>query len=450
MISDNLRTIRALDPGIRKYLAAYFAFMFVFAGMRGVLLNLYMLRLGYGVETIGLLNGVMWGTFALLALPSGYLTTRIDMRRMIVTGTILFFAAHVALISNELFGRHVGLYVLYGFGLLMGTGGALFYVTGFPFLMACAREHKESVFSYRFIASLAGGFLGAVFAGFLPALFASLPGVSVEGPASYRYSLAVATVIVAIPIVISARIAAKPAGTPAGRPSEPSAGEAAERAAGPASSDTGFASHTPVVWIVGVVGVVTLLTTMGNSAQHSFYNLLLERVFTVPVTTIGIVIGLAQVIKLPGALLAPALTKRYGPYRLMIAAGLLRSALVAAIALAPHWILTAVALLGCAVAESAAAGAPELFNQSVVKPGHRPIMAGVYTTAFGVGGATSLAGGGFIAAAVGFSPLYLIAAAALLAAAGVLWLGFRRSVSQLLPEYNRAPASSRMRRAWGP
>ncbi len=147
MIRDNWQTIRTLKPEIRTYLCGYFVFMFSFAGMRGVLMNLYMLRLGYGLETIGVLNGLTYGTFALFALPAGCLAKRFAVAPMIVTGAILLFAANSLMIANELFTREIGRYVLYVSGLIMGVGGALFIVCSLPFLMTCAPEHKESVFS---------------------------------------------------------------------------------------------------------------------------------------------------------------------------------------------------------------------------------------------------------------------------------------------------------------
>lgn len=452
MIRDNWQTIRALKPEIRTYLGGYFVFMFSYAGMRAVLMNLYMLRLGYGLETIGVLNGLTYGTFALFALPAGWLAKRFAVRPMIVAGAILLCAANVLMIANELFTREIGRYVLFASGLVMGVGGALFIVCSLPFLMTCAPEHTNSVFSYRFLASLLGGFCGAVVAGVLPGAFGQLTAMSAEGPTVYRHSLILAAAISAVPIATSLRMGRTraeervgaerdpPATAPGAIALETGTSESVAQKA-PAVAGVSGSAASRLVWIIGIMVLVTFLSTMGHTASHSFYNLFLERVFSVPVATIGIVMGLSQIIKLPGALMAPSLTKRYGPYRLMLASGFVRSSAVLAIALAPHWIWTAAALLVSAVVESAAAGAGDLFSQSIVEPGDRPIMAGAFTTAFGIGGATLLFAGGFIAASVGFSRLYMIAAVTSFASVVLLWLAFRSKVKDLLPDYHADAAT---------
>ncbi len=368
VIRDNWQTIRTLKPEIRTYLCGYFVFMFSFAGMRAVLMNLYMLRLGYGLETIGVLNGLTYGTFALFALPAGCLAKRFGVAPMIVTGAIL--------------------------------------------------------------------------AGFLPGALGHLTGFGTDGPAVYRHSFMLTAMVSAVPIATSLRMGRIRTAEPSGGEQDPQADalDVAVRA-DPEAACVHASAATRLIWVVGMLALITFLSTMGHTASHSFYNLLLEKVFSVPVATIGFVMGLSQIIKLPGALMAPSLTKRYGPYRLMLASSVVRSSAVLAIALAPHWIWTAVALLVSAVVESAAAGAGDLFNQSIVKPGDRAIMAGAFTTAFGVGGATLLFAGGFIAASVGFSTLYLIASATGFASVTLLWSTFHKKVGDLLPDYHAGAAT---------
>ncbi len=67
---------------------------FAYFGLQGVLLNLYLLRLGFGLEFIGLLNGSGQLLWAAAALPSGALGRRIGLRPALILGTVfLIFLA---------------------------------------------------------------------------------------------------------------------------------------------------------------------------------------------------------------------------------------------------------------------------------------------------------------------------------------------------------------------
>ena len=64
---------------------------FVFFGIYALLLNLYLLRLGYGPAFIGLTNAVGPLALAVASLPVGLLSRRIGSRRVLIIG--YFFTA---------------------------------------------------------------------------------------------------------------------------------------------------------------------------------------------------------------------------------------------------------------------------------------------------------------------------------------------------------------------
>ena len=66
MTGTYLQTLQILNRDVRLYLAATATYGFAQEGIRGVLLNLYLLRLGYGPRFIGLVSAV-----ALLAAVVG-------------------------------------------------------------------------------------------------------------------------------------------------------------------------------------------------------------------------------------------------------------------------------------------------------------------------------------------------------------------------------------------
>jgi MFS family permease len=72
---------------VRLYLFAVALLGFtVFGGIYPVLFNLYLLRLGYGPDYVGLINSVVGLAFALFSLPAGLISWRWGGRRTMLLG----------------------------------------------------------------------------------------------------------------------------------------------------------------------------------------------------------------------------------------------------------------------------------------------------------------------------------------------------------------------------
>src|SRR5512141_511768 len=80
------RVLRAFDRSLLLYLACWAIVGFSFFGIQGVLLNLYLLRLGFSLEFIGLLNGAGMLACGAFALPAGVVGPRIGLREAQVAG----------------------------------------------------------------------------------------------------------------------------------------------------------------------------------------------------------------------------------------------------------------------------------------------------------------------------------------------------------------------------
>src|SRR5262245_29025890 len=86
-------TIRALpwlprlSPAVARYFIAVALVGFAIdGGIYAVLLNLFLVRLGYGPEQIGLINAAGMLTFALACLPAGVIGARWGSRQIMVLG----------------------------------------------------------------------------------------------------------------------------------------------------------------------------------------------------------------------------------------------------------------------------------------------------------------------------------------------------------------------------
>ncbi len=87
MTSAYLDKLRLFTRDVRLFLitAAVLGFT-VFGGITPVLLNLYLLRLGYGPEFIGIVNAALPLAVMVFSLPAGIMGRRWSVRRMMVAG----------------------------------------------------------------------------------------------------------------------------------------------------------------------------------------------------------------------------------------------------------------------------------------------------------------------------------------------------------------------------
>ncbi|MDQ5850840.1 MAG: hypothetical protein M3380_01985, partial [Chloroflexota bacterium] len=82
--------LRHFTRPVRLYLVSSALFGFtIFGGIYSLLLNLYLLRLGYGAAFVGIVNAAGMLALALFALPAGLLGTRWGSRRALLAGLCL-------------------------------------------------------------------------------------------------------------------------------------------------------------------------------------------------------------------------------------------------------------------------------------------------------------------------------------------------------------------------
>ncbi len=144
----------------------------MFGGIFTVLFNLYLLRLGYGPEFVGLANATGAMVFALSSVPAIILGGRLGSRRTMIAGLMLcvvgFGSVPGAAFASQAF--HGSLLVAaYSLGLL---GISLHIVNVSPFLMsATAPDERNHAFSLNAALLPLSGFAGSLVAGYPPGPF---------------------------------------------------------------------------------------------------------------------------------------------------------------------------------------------------------------------------------------------------------------------------------------
>jgi MFS family permease len=409
--------LRLLGPAVGLYLLTMALVGFVVdGGVFAVLLNLYLLRLGYGPEPIGLVNAAGTLSFALASLPAGALGGRFGSRRMMILGIALTLVGCVLLPLADLLpaGAQLGwLIITYS---LLYLGLALFFVNTAPFVMErAAAARRTQIFSLQTALLSFSAFLGSLVGGALPAFFAALIGSDDSRPEPYRYALLVAGVAL-LPAILAIRAVAN----------EPGAGAApADSPARPAGAEV----MAPIIGVMALIALVRLLQVAGMAATTTYFNVYLDAELALPTAQVGAIIAAGRLIAVPVALAGPMLAARFGKQAVVIGTTLGSALSILPLALIPHWGAAGLSFIGMVGLSWIRYATSLVFFLELVPPARRGTVSGITEMAGGLCFTLITFGGGYVIALLGYRTLFLWAAAITAVSALVFWLAFRRRES---------------------
>lgn len=384
-------------------------------GIMGVLLNLYVIRLGYGPAFIGLMNGLAIVAAAGASPVAGALGRHWGARKTMLTGLAISVIGGLLLPLADLAPEHLTAGWLVGANAVAFIGGILFYVNLTPYLGAVtAPRERSAAFSIRFSLQLLGSSIGSMIGGVLPGVFAFLLGESLSNPGAYRYSLLVGTVLSLGAVFFLLRGREVTAKTDGGRPG----------------------ASGPIPWrLLILVGVVSLMVTPAEAAAWVFFNAYVDTVLRVTTSQIGFTVAAAQFLGVPVALTMPAVAARLGTGRAAAAAAFGIALSLLPVALIPHFAAAGLGYVGVLVCGAILAPALNVYLTEITSSEWFSSAAGASLLGTTVSFALAALGGGYVITILGYREFFLIAA--VLTAAGVLV--FRMTLL-------RENASSKMRR----
>lgn len=401
MATKYLQQLRSFSRDVRLYLISLALANFAFLGIYGVLFNLYILRLGFGPEFIGLLQAASWLPMTIFCIPAGELGGRWGIRRAMIVGLILAVLGFGLLPLAEFTRTSLREGWLLATYSLTGIGAALYFVNAYPFLMgATSSEERGHVFSMQTALAAVAVFIGNLIGGLLPSLFATALAVSTEGSAPYRYPLLIASVfgVPAVLALLMTRDAGK-VGT-----------QQAAVEPGP-----------PPLGLITLLALFGLLRVVAQGAAGTFFNVYLDTVLGTSTSLIGALVAVGQVLGALAALVTPLLTARLGRYRTIVLGAVGASLAIVPLALIPHWSAAGLGLVGVITMTSMAYPVFSVYHQEIISPGRRAAMAGAVTTAQSLSWTAVAMVGGYTIKAVGYPALFLIGAG--LTMAGALLFG---------------------------
>lgn len=407
LIQEYWQAIQSFSPSLRRLLLSIPLTFITAFGLQPVLQNLYLLRLGFDVQFIGLLAGIGQIIWAAAAIPAGMLGNRIGLRNSLLLGYALFGLGLALLLLVESIPISLWQTWLIASQVISWCGVALLSVNCAPYLMATTGERERRyAFAVFSASSPTMAFFGSLIGGALPELLVNRFGLSLDQPDPYRLALWPGVILAGGAVAIL--FAADPAYVIR------------------QGSQERNVTRVPLA-LLAFIGSLAFLGSISDGALRTFFNVYLDSRLGLAPSTIGSVLGLAQLLPIGAALAVPLLANRLG-----IGYALMTSSVGAAIFLAG---LAATPLIGVVFVMYMAYVAMQtmtnttrgIFGQEIFSARWRTSSQSISVVGGALGWALAGIGGGALIQARGFAALYFACALCTLLAAGLLY-GYLRTV----------------------
>ncbi len=412
MLGRILSPIRAISAQARLYFAVLVGLSIVVDGLYSVLLNLYLLRMDYGTEFIGLVNAVGLLTFGLTSLPAGILGSRMSTTGLIKFGAILSLAGGLLLPLAEWLPpgwREAGLVIP---PALMFGGFAFFFVNGAPFLMnAVDVAYKQQAFALKAAHWSLAGFAGSLIGGLLPGAIANMNNWTLNDPEPFRATFALANIILLLSVWLALRIRPLPT-----KPA-PSSHENSPARAGGARGWAGS-----VMLLIVIMTVIRLFQVAGSATAMVYFNVYMDQQLAVSTAMIGAIAAIGRLTGVPTALITPRLVQRWGNVGVVIAASVIASSCLIPMALVEHWLAASFGYIGSISMMSVRFTAFIVYILDLVPRSHQALMAGTGEAAAGLSFAMMALGGGLLLTAFTFRDLFLLGSFIAFLGTALFWL----------------------------
>jgi len=400
------RALLQFNRDTKLLIATSGIFAISFFGIQMLLRVLYILRLGRGLDYVGLLGAAGAFTYTSMGLPSGALGRRFGVRKIMLIGGIVTIAGMVALPLVEFLPRQdQGFWPIVS-QIVQIAGWSMFSVNLVPALMATTTvANRNSVYALDSILKGMGAFLGNMAGGMLPSLFARMLSQTLDMPGPYGCALWVGAALGMVALVPLGRV-----------------GQLKQRAAKEQIEAWRPFPMLPVALMV----LHVCLSHGGWAVCQAFASAYMDTVLALPTFAIGLVTGVGQLAAMLTPLLNPRLARHRGDGWTLMVTALCTGVSLLPLALIPHWTAAAVGRLGVLALSAMWMPALHVYQMERIETRWRSLAYGAVSMAMGFSfGSASLAGG-YIIAAAGYRTLFLLGAGLSTAGAVLMWAILRR------------------------
>lgn len=377
-----LHAMRHFSHDVRMYLVVSALYGLGYFGINAVLLNLYLLRLGYDAEFVGLANASTAIAFALTSIPSGALGARWGYRNTVMLGVACVASGMGLVPLAEMLPMALQAPGIVISRLFTGLGFALYVVNTYPYLVGATSEAERGyVFSIQVALSPTMGFVGSLIAGVLPDLFARFLGTTLDSPDPFR-----------IPIILSGALL---------MPGLWALLTTTKVETRTVTTERTLSRGAFPLMIITMLSLAAMFRMTSEGASRSFFNVYLDEALAVGTAQIGLLIAVGQLLAGPAALFAPAMVHRFGKIPTIVVGTWGIAASLFVMALVPHWSVAGLGFMGLIAMLSIVRAVANVVQMEIVTPGWRGVTSGIVSTAMGTGFSSMALGGGYLATAAG-------------------------------------------------
>lgn len=424
MIRSALEAVRTYSPDVRRIMLVSALMAFTIDGVFPVIFNLYILRMGYDPEFVGLVNSVALVVFAVASLPSGSIGARWGARVALIWGAAISLVSTVALAASDIVPRSMQpAWLMVGFSLLY-VGSAFYFVNAAPALVnSSPMAERPRVISTQSALTNFLAFIGGPLAGFIPVILISYLGWPEGSPAAYRVPLLVSAALYAVATVLITTIrpihvSPDEAETPVG------GGTALESSPSPASPATRRGAPPVAIAFGGtlvIISLVRFLQAAGSGSGLTFFNVYMDDGLGVSTATIGIFVAIARLASVFISFWVPAVTRKIGAGRGAVAASAGVGLSLIPLALIPNWVVGGTSFVAMNALTSVRYSTYFVYMMEVTPPQLRTLVAGAGEFAGGLSFALVSFIGGFVIVRIGYPALFLGSALVTLMGSALLW-----------------------------
>ncbi len=402
--------LRAFRPNARYYLVSVLL-TGATLGVFRLLFNFYVLSLGYDEALLGNLITTSNMSALLLALPLGFLVSRVGRKAALVSGGLL------VILAVGVMGVFPSIAVFYAMNLLLGAAQSLSSVAMGPFLMENSQEDERAyLFSFASGIQMASQFVGNWLGGYVPSWVAELRGLPATSSGAYSGALLVIALVGLLGVLPLLFIRQKPI----------------------LANDRDnfdrlrFARTHPRQLFK--LFFPLLLVSVGAGLFVPFMNIFFRVVHHQPDPVIGGLMAWGSLAMGVGLLIAPPLAARLGKLKLVVITQGLSIPFMILLGFAPWFWASALAYFVRMALMNMSNPIYQNFVLEQVDEGSRATVASLYSMVWNFGRAFSPSISGALQVSAGFGPPFIMAIALYAVAISLYYAFFLRSNPASIPQ----------------
>ena len=401
-VESYLSKVKAFQRNARLYL---FTVIITGAsmGIFRLLLNFYVLSLGFDEALLGRLITTSSLTALIVALPIGYLADLLGRKRSLLLGGLLISLSIIGMVIWPL------VPVFYLLNVVSGFAQSLWSITMAPFLMENSGEKERTyLFSFSMGLNTLSGFVGNWIGGYLPTWLGTQFSVSATSSTAYGGAIAIVAVLFGAGMIPLFFISRNKLGSD-------------ERSV---FAPIRFVAENP--GLVGKLVGPMLIIALGAGLVMPFMNVFFRTVHNISDQVIGSLFAWGSLAMGLGLLIAPVLADRFGKIQVVVFVQALSIPFLIILGFAPAFWMSAGAYYVRLALMNMATPVYETFVMEQVEPSSRALVASLTAMSWSFGWAFSPSISGSLQVRYGFGPPFLGTITMYIISITLVWIFFLR------------------------